>query len=246
MTKAALPYAPLEGRLLKDAFIEKFESLILSGHFEAGQRVPPERELGRLFGVSRPVVHEGLRALEARGLVTIESRKGVRVNDYRREGSIEMLLSILNYSGGKLSPRLFDGMLEMRMLFEAETARLAAARRDDAQLAELSALLDKEAALEAAGAYAPAELVHLDYDFHLWVAMASANEVYPLLLNSFKRIYKNILELFYSDLSVAPRVFELHRELAAAIERGDELEAKASMIAILAYGEANLRRILLA
>lgn len=246
MTKATLPYAPLEGRLLKDEFIEKFESLILSGHFAAGQRVPPERELGRLFGVSRPVVHEGLRALEARGLVTIESRKGVRVNDYRREGSIEMLLSILNYSGGKLSPRLFDGILEMRALFEAETARLAAARRDEAQLAELRALLAREAALEASGAFAPAELVQLDYEFHLWVALASANEVYPLLLNSFKRIYKNILELFYSDATVAPRVFELHRELAGSIERRDELGAEANMVAILAYGEANLRRILLA
>lgn len=245
MTKASLPYAPLEGRLLKDEFIEKFEALILSGHFAAGQRVPPERELGRLFGVSRPVVHEGLRALEARGLVTIESRKGVRVNDYRREGSIEMLLSILNYSGGKLSPPLFDGMLAMRVLFEAETARLAATKRDEGQLAELRALLAKEAALESSGAFAPTELVQLDYEFHLWVAMASANEVYPLLLNSFKRIYKNILELFYSDPSVAPRVFELHRELAAAIERGDELGAKASMLAILAYGEENLRRILL-
>ncbi len=119
-------FSPIVGRSLKDEFIERFEALILSGKFKPGERVPSERDLGVLFGVSRPVVHEGLRALETRGLVTIESRKGVKVNDYRREGSIEMLLSILNYSGGKLSPSLFDGVLEMRMLFEAETARLAA------------------------------------------------------------------------------------------------------------------------
>ncbi len=235
-------YAPIIARSLKDEFIERFEALILSGKFTPGERVPSERELGQLFGVSRPVVHEGLRALEARGLVSIESRKGVRVNDYRREGSIEMLLSILNYSGGKLSPGLFDGVLEMRLLFEAETARLAAVRRSEEQLAAIYEVLKRERGANAPSADA---VTLLDYDFHLAVALASGNEIYPLLLNSFKRIYKNILRLFYSDPSVVPTVIGYHEKLAAAIAARDEEEARACMLRILSYGEENLRRIML-
>ncbi len=235
-------YAPIIARSLKDEFIERFEALILSGKFTPGERVPSERELGQLFGVSRPVVHEGLRALEARGLVSIESRKGVRVNDYRREGSIEMLLSILNYSGGKLSPGLFDGVLEMRLLFEAETARLSAVRRSEEQLAAIYEVLKRERGANAPSADA---VTLLDYDFHLAVALASGNEIYPLLLNSFKRIYKNILRLFYSDPSVVPTVFGYHEKLAAAIAARDEEEARACMLRILSYGEENLRRIML-
>lgn len=187
-------------------------------------------------------MHEGLRALETRGLVRIESRKGVRINDYRREGSIEMLLSILNYSGGKLSPGLFNGVLEMRLLFEAETARLAAARRSAEQLAVIYEVLAQERTLESPDAET---VTLLDYDFHLAVALASGNEIYPLLLNSFKRIYKNILRLFYSDPSVVATVFGYHEKLAAAIEARDEAGSQACMLLILRYGEENLRRIML-
>lgn len=239
-------YAPLNPRSLKDEFIERFESLILSGRFSPGERVPSERELGAMFGVSRPVVHEGLRALESRGLVTIESRKGVRVNDYRREGSIEMLLSILNYSGGRLSPELFDGVLEMRLLFETETARLAALRRDAAQLAAIMDIVDRERAMAASGTGYQAHAVSaIDYEFHLSVAIASGNQIYPLLMNSFRRIYKSILDLFYSDPLVIPRVFEFHRTLAKAIADGNQDRAGKAMKDILGFGETNLRRILL-
>ncbi len=236
------PYAPLTPRSLKDEFIERFESLILSGRFSPGERVPSERDLGSMFGVSRPVVHEGLRALESRGLVTIESRRGVRVNDYRREGSIEMLLSILNYSGGKLSPELFDGVLEMRLLFESETARLAAARRTEAQLAAIEDIVRRESGLDSPQ---PQAVTAIDYEFHLAVAIASGNQIYPLLMNSFRRIYRNILDLFYSDPGVIPTVFALHGRLSAAIAARDQELAKGAMQEILAYGERNLRRILL-
>ncbi|GAB1456241.1 MAG: FadR/GntR family transcriptional regulator [Spirochaetia bacterium] len=234
-------FLPIKSHSLKDVFIERFEALILSGKFSPGDRVPSERDLGVLFGISRPVVHEGLRALESRGLVTIESRKGVRVNDYRKEGSIEMLLSLLNYSGGKLSQSLFDGILEMRILFEVETAGLAAKRRSDENLSDLLGLLQKEGSL---GTYQAREVSDLDFEFHVAIAIASGNQIYPLLMNSFKKIYKDILEDFYADVSVIEPVFSYHRVIVASISEHDELGARSAMRALLRYSETNLRRIL--
>ncbi len=234
-------FSPLSPRSLKDEFIERFEALILSGKFSPGEWVPSERDLGVLFGISRPVVHEGLRTLESRGLVTIESRRGVRVNDYRREGSIEMLLSILNYAGGKLSPSLFDGVLEMRLLFEVETARLAARRRTDVHVAELRATIEREHSIVSLN---PRDVSDIDYSFHISIAIASGNEIYPLLLNSFKRFYRDILETFYADTSVVRPIFSYHERIVETIAAGDEDAARDAMLELLKFSERNLRRIL--
>lgn len=237
--KNILFFSPINPKTLKDEFIERFESLILSGHFKPGEYVPSERELGEMFGVSRPVVHDGLRTLEHRGLVTIESRKGVKVNDYRKEGSIELLLSILNYSGMNLAPSFFDSLLEMRILFEVEAAGKAALRGTEQQIQELEEIIKREKALTR---YLPIEFSTLDYQFHLSIALASGNEIFPLLLNSFKRIYMTILERFYTDDSTIPHIITLHESLAQSIKNHDEQKAKVDMEQILVYGEQHLRK----
>jgi DNA-binding FadR family transcriptional regulator len=225
----------------KADFIARFEELILSGRFGPGDKLPPERELAESLAASRPVVHAALGELAQRGLVRIEPRRGVFVADWRREGSIEMLLSIMSYSGGEIAPRVFESLLELRILFETETARLAATRRSPETLEELERVLARERLLEGSEAR---EVTALDFDFHLAVALASGNDIYPLLMNSMKRIYERILDRFYSDASVIPEVFRLHRELVAAIAGGKERKAAEVMRAILEYGENNLRRIL--
>jgi GntR family transcriptional regulator, transcriptional repressor for pyruvate dehydrogenase complex len=232
---------PVRPRGRKEEFIVRFEELILSGRFAPGERLPPERELAEGLGASRPVVHAALDELASRGLLRIESRRGAFVADWKREGSVEMLLSLLSYSGGEISPSLFDSMLELRILFETETARLAALRRSPAQLDEIERVVARERLLSGPS---PHDITLLDYDFHLAVAIASGNEMYPLLMNSMKRIYERILDRFYTDPSVLPEVFRLHRELAAAIGESREKKASELMRSILEYGEVNLRRIL--
>ncbi len=227
----------------KEDFISRFEGLILSGRFGPGDRLPPERELAASLGASRPVVHSALIELSSRGLVRIEARRGVFVADWRREGSVEMLLSIMSYAGGEISPRLFDSLLELRLLFETESARLAATRRTEAQLEELERVLARERLHEYVDAR---EVTALDYGFHLSIAIASGNDIYPLLMNSMKRIYVQILDRFYVDASVVPVVFGFHRDLVDAIRTGREVQAAEVMREILEYGERNLRRILLA
>ncbi|MBW2258334.1 MAG: FadR family transcriptional regulator, partial [Deltaproteobacteria bacterium] len=93
---------PLRATRLTDLFIERFEELILSGRLSIGQKLPSERELARQLAVSRPVVHDGLVELSARGLVTIQPRVGTVVNDYRREGSLALLTSLMRHADAAL------------------------------------------------------------------------------------------------------------------------------------------------
>ena len=133
---------------MEDAFVKRFETEILSGQYVPGDRLPAERDLAESHGVSRPVVHGAMRQLAARGLLRIEARRGIFVSDFRREGSVEMLLSLINFAGGDLAPGILDGLLEMRLLLETETARLAALRAAPDELADIERVLAREVLFE--------------------------------------------------------------------------------------------------
>jgi fatty acid metabolism transcriptional regulator FadR len=228
---------PIRTESLKDVFIRRFENLILSGKFPIGQKLPSERELALQLGVSRPVVHEGLVDLAAKGLVTMLPRVGTVVNDYRKEGSLSILTSLVNYHQGNLEPGLLVSLLEMRLLFEVETIRLAARHRNREQLDVLCTLLRKEDTINHQDV---AAICELDFDFHHLIALASGNHIYPLLLNSFKHCYTNLSGQFFSDPTVVPVVFEFHQKMVKAIKDKNEKSAARIMERMLSHGAEHL------
>ncbi|MGB5746854.1 MAG: FadR/GntR family transcriptional regulator [Desulfobacterales bacterium] len=230
---------PIRTESLKDVFIRRFEDIILSGKFPVGQKLPSERELALQLGVSRPVVHEGLVDLAAKGLVTMIPRVGTLVNDFRTEGSLSILTSLVNYHQGNLEPGLLDSLLEMRLLFEVETARLAALHRDREQLDSLSTLLQKEAMINH---HDVEGICELDFDFHHLIALASGNHIYPLLLNSFRHCYANLAGQFFSDPTVVSVVFDFHKKMVKAIKDKDETSAVRIMEQMLNHGAENLKK----
>ncbi|MBN2387895.1 MAG: FadR family transcriptional regulator [Anaerolineales bacterium] len=236
-----VPIAPLKVLSLKEACVARLEALILSGELHIGERLPPERDFALRLGVSRPVLHEALVDLAGKGLVEILPRRGVFVSDYRRDGSLAMLTSLLAHHEGRLDPAFFDSMLAFRLLLEVETVRLAALARTPAQLAGLLDLLAREAAADPSRA---ALLTELDFDFHLSLAIASANHVYPLILNSFKCVYTSLTGEFfrrYAGGQVVAEVFDFHRRLVAAVAARDAADAARLMTATLEHGAAHLK-----
>jgi len=232
---------PLKTESLKEVFISRFEGLILSGKLSMGQKLPSERELALQLGVSRPVVHEGLVDLASKGLVSMKPRVGAVVNDFRREGSITLLNSLLNYHQGRISPEILQGMIEMRKLIEMETARLAALNRTREQLTELIKLVEEESRIKPEEIDA---LTEADFRFHHLIAMASSNVIYPLFLNSLKEVYTNLSGAFFGDGSVAKVVFDLHTRMLKAIDKKDADTSVKIMKRILEHGEERLKAAL--
>jgi DNA-binding FadR family transcriptional regulator len=232
---------PIRTESLKDICVARFEELILSGRLSIGQKLPSERELALQLGVSRPVVHEGLIDLAAKGLVTLIPRKGTIVNDYRREGSIALLTSLLKYNQGKLEPLLLESILRMRELFEVETARLAALNREEDHLRAFEQLLEKEGTVKD---HQVDKITELDFEFHLTVALASGNMIYPLLLNSFKPFYTNLAGQFFEDRRVIPTVFTFHRAFVESVRSQNADQAEEIMKQILVHGEKHLKKLI--
>jgi GntR family transcriptional repressor for pyruvate dehydrogenase complex len=236
-----LTIEPIQVQSLKEACVARLEQMILSGELKIGERLPSERKFAAQLNVSRPVLHQALVDLEAKGLVQILPRRGVYISDYRQDGSLAMLSSLLSYHNGLLSPELSQSMLDMRLLLETETARLAAIHRTRQQLADFQELLSAEITAAEAD---PHTLTDLDYKFHLLIAITSSNLVYPLIINSFKEVYTGLTGKFFHQYHGTPiiqAVHDFHQQLVAAIDFQDADSAVQIMIDMLKHGERYLK-----
>src|SRR5215204_3225673 len=126
---------PLEReQRLYERVVEKVLELISSGAWRPGYRLPPERELSEAFGVSRTVVREAVKALEARGVLESATGSGVSV----READFNMVSrSLQTYM--QLSNQVdFEIRLnEVRQVLEVEMVALAASRITSEQKKQL-------------------------------------------------------------------------------------------------------------
>ena len=233
---------PLKIQSLKDACVSRLEQLILSGGLKIGEQLPSERDFALRIGVSRPVLHAALVDLDSKGLVKIIPRRGVFVSDFRRSGSTAILGSLIAYHAGNLDPALTRSLIEMRLLVETETARLAALNRTEQQLVKFRSLLDQEA---EAACGDPQTLTDLDFSFHLSIAIVSGNLVYPLIINSFKGVYTHLTGGFFSrygGTAVAEAVRQFHIQIVAAFECREAGSAVTTMMAMLNHGAAYLKK----
>lgn len=236
-----LPIEPLQVNSLKSACVARLEELIISGELKAGERLPAERDLAARLGVSRPVLHEALVDLAAKGLVTINPRRGVVINDFRKSGSFAILSSLLTYHNGELDPQFVSSLLAMRILVETETARLAAEHASAEQLTELHSIIQQEKAADQSNI---ATLIELDFEFHLLVSIASENMAYPLILNSFKTVYTHFTSAFFmksAGSSIISEVHDFHGQLVDALESRNAQKASEVMKMLLMHGEKHLK-----
>jgi DNA-binding FadR family transcriptional regulator len=235
-------FEPLKIQSLKAACVGQLEQLILSGELKIGEQLPSERDFALRIGVSRPVLHAALVDLDSKGLVQIVPRRGVFVSDFRRSGSLAMLGSLLSYHDGNLNPAFTRSLIAMRLLVETETARLAALNRTDLLLEEFSNLLEEEA---RAACSDPHTLTGLDFAFHLSIAIASGNLVYPLIINSFQGVYTHLTGVFfnrYCGTPVAEAVRQFHVQLVEAVEQRQAASAVSIMTAMLNHGALYLEK----
>jgi DNA-binding FadR family transcriptional regulator len=74
-----LPLEAIEPRRLYRQIADQLRQLIAHGEYPVGSRLPTERELADMLGVSRPTVREALIALEVEGRLRIRVGSGIFV-----------------------------------------------------------------------------------------------------------------------------------------------------------------------
>jgi GntR family transcriptional repressor for pyruvate dehydrogenase complex len=202
---------PVERQRVADEIVEQLRSLILTGQYRPGAKLPPERELARTLGVNRASLREALKKLEHLGLVRIRQGDGTRVENFMETAGIELVRYLVPFARSAY-PDIIRDALECRRLVAREVARLASARRDASDLERLRAI-----ARQAETASGDA-LFQLDFDFYIALTAASKNRVVGLLVNTVREAIQSYAPLL-SHVTVSPAVVRVHhRELLAAID----------------------------
>ncbi|MDC7234637.1 MAG: GntR family transcriptional regulator [Spirochaetales bacterium] len=215
-------YKNLKAPTLKDEFVSHMEELILKDKLKPGERLPPERELARRFGVSRPLIHEGILTLENRGLVRLRPRHGVVVCDFRENGTLDLLLSLISNKEIGPGPRLTGELEQVRLLMEKDMVSRICRRRDSLS-GDIKKLEQINRKMTRATGYE--ELAEQDYLFHLNLALASGNALYALLMNTLKPAHMELLGQFYRIQGNAGKAAEYHKLLISALTEQNEAKA---------------------
>ncbi|SHM31356.1 DNA-binding transcriptional regulator, FadR family [Anaerosporobacter mobilis DSM 15930] len=166
---------------LKELFIQQLETMILSGKLPVGEKLPAERELAETMQVSRAVINAGIAELARKGFLTIKPRVGTFVADYRRNGTIDTLISIMNYNGGILRDDEIRSILELRLGLDSLAINLCIPKITDDELHSL-----KEKVNSLLIAQTPEEASTVAFAFQHELAYLSGNTLMPLIFSSFR------------------------------------------------------------
>ncbi len=209
---------PIRQEKVYEAAMSQLVTLIEGGTVSPGDRLPTERELSDQLGISRASVRQALTGLAAMGLVESRPGYGTFVTDRRADYTWQLdAASALE-------------ILESRRAIESGTARLAALRRTDEDLAHLCEIVDAMTEQVDEGVHP----VDTDREFHRSIAVASHNS---LLLRAMEAMVDQMsgpewhrIKLWgLSGEKQTRRIQDQHRLILDAIRARDEKRAEALM-----------------
>jgi len=213
-----MPLQAVENRRLYRQIADQIAALVEKGEYAPGGRLPPERDLARQLGVSRPSVREALIALEVEGYVEVRVGSGVYVQGARPQAKTVALSS-------DTGP--FE-LIRARWLIEGECAALAARHATKAQVRAMGQALAVMESDRIRG-----DPLASDRLFHLRVAEGCGNSALALVVQVLwdQRMGPLFLRLehHFDSPGLWGAAVKEHREVLAAIRKRDAAGARAAM-----------------
>jgi GntR family transcriptional regulator, galactonate operon transcriptional repressor len=167
-----LPDAPRQRGRRADAVVDHLIEMVVSGSIQPDQLLPVESALCEAFGVSRTVVREAVKSLEAKGLLKARQGVGTLVSAQQSWNLLDpaVLAAFVRHDERY---DILDQLIEVRTSLESSMAREAARRATPADIAELRELVSQ---LDAA-VREPDLLDEVDVTFHERIMLASGNQL---------------------------------------------------------------------
>lgn len=219
---------------LVDRVVADIQDLIVQGKLAVGAKLPPERELAELFGVSRTVIREAVRILVTKGLLESKHGIGTMVRQGTRDQLVEPLGWLLQRNDATL-----DDLHEVRTILEVEIAAEAARRATEEDIAQLEQLVEHAATVRGdAAAFAAS-----DAEFHQLLAGILRNAMLSVLLDSIRTLMSEIRLRVSRNSEFGTVVLADHAAILEAIRARDPLQARTTMQAHLVHARAFQRAL---
>lgn len=198
-----------------ESIIESIKSDIIAGKLCSGEKLPPERELAKQFGVSRTSIREALRTLEILGVIeSIQGSGNFITGNYKKSliGSMSMMLLLQQIDSLQIS--------QLREALETKAALLAVENITEEQIKYLEDIV-KEMSITVD----ENRNVALDKELHYTIAAASKNSIiiqFLSILSELINIYiKDRRKEILSDSRNASRLQKIHEQIVYGIRNKD-------------------------
>jgi GntR family transcriptional regulator, transcriptional repressor for pyruvate dehydrogenase complex len=216
------------------AVAQAIRDRVAAGEWTPGERLPGNRQLATMFGVSMGSIREAISILSAEGMIRSRAGLGTFItNDPPLPSSPPIAPAV------EAKARLYDRdqieeLLEAREILELQIAGLAASRATPLHIERLRAIVEQmqDAVRD------PVAFSEHDIAFHMELAEAASNRVLFDAMIQIRSQLKRDMELSaevgarrYGDLQFS---IDSHRRVIQAIETGDQDRARSEMESIMA------------
>ncbi|MEW6549882.1 MAG: FadR/GntR family transcriptional regulator [Spirochaetota bacterium] len=212
---------PIKRISVVEQAISKIYDLILSQDLKENDKLPPERQLSEMLGISRNSLREAIRVLDMLGVLRVDQGSGMVIDSSRVSDAVTKHLTFALLLNREKLHELF----EARLVVETECAGLAAVRADQEERETLRRTYQE---LCASRTDRPKSIA-LEIELHNIIARAARNTVLEKILSSLKQILKESREATVPRTGVSTETIQVHERLIAAIEARDQASARAIM-----------------
>ncbi|MCL4393819.1 MAG: FadR family transcriptional regulator [Chloroflexi bacterium] len=214
-------YKLIQSERLYQQIVQQIEQSVVAGGLRVGDRLPPERELGDRFGVSRTAVREAVKALREKGLVQTQPGRGTFITNGTSRAvrnSLDLAVRVGHSHGS-------DHLVQVRAIFEPEVAALAAEHATAGEIAALrNAVAVMDSALENVDTF-----IEADLGFHRTLAEATRNDIIPILIDSIVDLLREQRKGIFFTPGGPQRGQIHHRRILQAVIRHNSTAARTAM-----------------
>ncbi|MEN3146171.1 FadR/GntR family transcriptional regulator [Neorhizobium sp. IRAMC:178] len=201
--------------------LDRLRELLRAGEFGSEGRLPTERALSDMLGISRRAVRRALEVLESEGLIWRRQGSGTFVGERPSEWS--------NHVGAIVAGTDFMEIMEVRLRIEPQLAQLAAMRAKPADIAKMHDIALKITESSDADAR---EL--WDGTLHRLIAQSAGNQLFLSIFDVINRVRQDeawqvIRERARSSGNAVNISFAQHQTIIEAIAARDPVRAGEAM-----------------
>jgi len=187
-------------------------AMIREGSLTEGDRLPSERELSEMYGVSRASVREAMRSLEHLGAIDVRQGGGTFVREARWEDLGSRITAAF-----AVQPDLLWQIYEARCVIEPALGRSAAENATDEDIQQLNEILDRQGEKLLRGE----PTVEEDNAFHLIIMRAAGNQILQTMAEACLSLLEPSRESFLQTRERQTTSLRTHRMILDAIKRHD-------------------------
>lgn len=227
-------FSPIDHSRTADEAVQQIESLILEGVLRVGDQLPGERELARQFDVSRPILREALKDLEARGLIVARHGGGTYVADIIGQVFSKPVMELV-----ATHPKAIADYLEYRREVEGVAAEYAAQRATREDRALLDEIVERMRAAHDRGD--ETEETAIDVEFHNAIGECAHNII---LLHTLRACYRLLADgvflnrqMIFTLPEARDTLFAQHLAIHRAVVSGQPAAARQAAMDHINYVE---------